>query len=352
MKVLIVGPLPSVLSDSEIVGGAKVSFEETVRQLRARGFELDIINSSRPYQNLPLWKVGLYSLRIFLRVIWSILIRIRHSQLVFLNIVPYAAWILGPSIWIICKVARRPMALRFFGGSFREVYRGYGPMIRWLADRTFIGCPIVFVQTKQLCQDFHTRGHFRWLPNTRDIEAPATSRQNKVRKLVFISQLRMEKGLAETLTACRSLPEGCHLQVFGPRHSNTDLSLLEDHPRATYGGVVELAEVPRVLGEHDLLLLPTYYKGEGYPGIILEAFQCGIPVIATRWGAISEIVEHEESGLLVEPGSASDLEAAIQRLLEDPDMYQRLCRGARHRGEFFRSTNWYDQVAAGLRSLV
>lgn len=53
-KVLIIGPLPSAAaSDTEVVGGAKVSFEETVRQLRMRHLELDIVSSSRPRQNLP-----------------------------------------------------------------------------------------------------------------------------------------------------------------------------------------------------------------------------------------------------------------------------------------------------------
>ena len=106
-----------------------------------------------------------------------------------------------------------------------------------------------------------------------------------------------------------------------------------------------------MLCEHDLLLFPSYYSMEGYPGVILEAFQCGLPVVAARWRSVPEIVEHEENGLLVEPRSAAAVRSAIERLLADPDLYRRLCKGAERRGEYFRSAVWHDRMAADLRGL-
>ena len=120
--------------------------------------------------------------------------------------------------------------------------------------------------------------------------------------------------------------------VFGPGMSDTDWALFEGHPKATYRGVLAPEEVPRVLSEHDLLLFPSYYPGEGHPGVILEAFQCGLPVIAAKWRAVPELVEHEENGLLVEPRSAGEVRSAIARLLGDPDLYRRLCEGAARPG--------------------
>ncbi len=133
--------------------------------------------------------------------------------------------------------------------------------------------------------------------------------------------------------------------------SGTDFSLFERHPRATYGGVLDSADIHRVLSEHNLMLFPTYCGVEGYPGSIPEVFQCGLPVVAARRGGVCELVEHEESGLLVDPRSATALRSAIKRLLEDSAMYRRLCAGAKRRGERFRSKNWYDRAAADLHSL-
>ena len=47
------------------------------------------------------------------------------------------------------------------------------------------------------------------------------------------------------------------------------------------------------------MILPTYHVGEGYPGIIIEAFSIGMPVISTYWNSIPELISHNKNGLLV-----------------------------------------------------
>lgn len=351
LKILLIASLGSGTSTTNAVGGNRVMGEEMVHELGMRGFDLDIVDTSGSMTNLPHWKIRAVRLARFLRVVWKTVKKIRQARLVFLIISPPAAMVVASSIWVICKIARRPMVLRFSGSRLSLVYRQYGTLNRWLADRTWMRCSLVYVETQQLYRDFGHLAKFHWFPNTRNVEVPLAVKREELRKLIFVSRLRMTKGLAEVLDACRHLPEHCHLQVFGPRTSDTDFSLFKDHPRATYGGVLEPGEIPRVLGEHDLLLFPSYYRNEGYPGVILEAFQCGLPVIASRWGGIPELVTHEENGLLVEPRSSAAVRSAIERLLEQPDLYRRLCKGAKRRGEYFRSANWYGRMASDLRSL-
>ncbi len=350
-SILLIAPVQKTgASDTNVVGGNKVMADEQVRELSARGFAVDVIDTSGGVTNLPRWKIRANRLARFLRVAGGVARKIWRADVVFLIIAPYSALSLASFLWAVCKVAHRPLALRITGGDMMVDYLGYGAFARWLADRTYMRSSLVYVETQYLHRNFDDRDNFKWFPNTRDVEAPARTARDKVEKLVFVARLEMDKGLAEALEACRRLPENCHLNVFGPGVSDTDFSLFEDHPRATYGGVLDPAEIPRVLSEHDLLLYPSYYRSEGYPGAILEAFQCGLPVVAARWGGIPELVEHEESGLLVEPRSAAEVETAIERLLNDPGLYRRLCQGARQRGDRFRSANWYDRVAAELRS--
>ena len=193
-----------------------------------------------------------------------------------------------------------------------------------------------------------TRSTFAGLPNTRDIAAPPRAPRAEVRKLIFAAQLWMDKGLAEALEACRALPEGCRLNVFGPVMRDTDLSLFAGHPRAAYGGVLEPGEMPRVLSEHDLLLFPSYRRHETYPGIIVEASQCGVPVIAAKWGDVPEIVRHERDGLLVEPRSAAELQAAIERLLDDPRPVPAAVRGGAGAGGTLPQRRLVRPGGAGL----
>lgn len=88
-------------------------------------------------------------------------------------------------------------------------------------------------------------------------------------------------------------------------------------------------DVERVLAAVDVVVLPSL--SEGFPLAILEAMACGKPVIATSVGGVPEAVADGETGLLVPPGQVGDLAQAIDRLLRNPDLCQRLGRAARDR---------------------
>ena len=351
-RLLLIAPTQQAgASATNVVGGNKVTADEQVRELGARGFEVDILDTSGDVTNLPAWQIRAHRLARFLRVVWGAARKLWRADVVFLTIAAYSALSLAAFLWVVCEIMRRPLVLRITGGDLMVEYLGYGVVARWLAERTYMRSARVYVETQDLHRRFGNRANVKWLPNTREIAAPARPGRGRVEKLIFVARLDMAKGLAEALEACRHLPEHCHLTVFGPGMSDTDFSLFEGHPRATYGGVLDPAEIPRVLREHDLLVYPSYYRSEGYPGAILEAFQCGLPVVAARWGGVAELVEHEKSGLLVAPRSAAEVASALTRLLAEPELYWQLCQGARRRGDQFRSAAWYGRVAAELRSL-
>ena len=354
IRLLLVGPkMNDGLPHSDVVGGTVVLFAETVRQLKKRGFALHVLNTWRARTNLPRWRAWANDLVTFLMTMWGVVSGARRAQLVFLNMSTFFALVIvGPCVWLICRLVRRPLVLRFFGGRFHRNYEAYSPITRWIADMTFLRSEIVYVETRQTVLSFPTRGNFRWHPNTRDVRPSGRFRRVQARNLIFIGQLRMAKGLLEALQACRILPPGCHLHVFGPEMPDTDFTLFEGHPRASYCGVANPTNVPDIICQQDLLLFPSYLAGEGYPGVIIEAFQCQVPVIASRLPSVQEIVRHEHNGLLVEPRSVAELEDAIVRVLEHPDLYKRLVEGAKQTGEFFRSGPWFDKMAADIEFLA
>ena len=67
----------------------------------------------------------------------------------------------------------------------------------------------------------------------------------------------------------------------------------------------------------DLFVLPS--MTEGLPNVILEAFACAKPVVATDVGGIPEVVAHGENGLLVQPGRPALLARAMEKCLESPE---------------------------------
>lgn len=95
--------------------------------------------------------------------------------------------------------------------------------------------------------------------------------------------------------------------------------------RFTFTGMVNQKQVNLYLNASDALVLPS--KREGMPLVILEAFACGKPVIASRVGGIPEIVRNGRNGLLVESGNTAQL-ANRMVLISGEALRQKLSKGA------------------------
>jgi glycosyltransferase involved in cell wall biosynthesis len=108
-------------------------------------------------------------------------------------------------------------------------------------------------------------------------------------------------------------------------------------------------DVAVLLKGFDLLVLPSLNEGMGR--VLVEAMAAGVPVVASRTGGIPDLVRHEETGLLVEPGDTAGLSAAVSRLLASPAEAGRLARaGRRHCRRFGldRMLEKLDDLYGGL----
>lgn len=88
--------------------------------------------------------------------------------------------------------------------------------------------------------------------------------------------------------------------------------------RINFVGFIKDSELPEYYQAADMFLFPSISTAEAFGLAALQAMACGLPVIASRLPGVRELVRDSEAGLLVEPGSASSLAAAIESLLNDP----------------------------------
>jgi glycosyltransferase involved in cell wall biosynthesis len=110
--------------------------------------------------------------------------------------------------------------------------------------------------------------------------------------------------------------------------------------------------VNRELAKMNLFVLPSLF-GEGLPMVVLEAMAAGLPVVASRVEGVPEAVAHRETGLLVEPGSVSQLAAAIEEVVAGDVDYGQLSAGARCRhAERFSDTTMAAGVAEVYRQVL
>jgi len=352
-SVLLIGPTQERgASETNVLGGNVIMMGEQQRELAARGLRLGTVDTSGPVTNLhPVVLMLMGALR-FIRVMRQVNRRIKAFEVVCSMQRSRRLWDIGAAMWLLCKLRRRPLVLRVTGGRLARRYAEGGRVWRWIADHTFMRSDIVYVETRAVLDNLPARSNLRYFPNTRQLPDHAQRERTEVRKLLFLSRIEPDKGLHECLQACKNLPESCSLSIYGAPTSGADMTEVKNCPSAVYHGVADPEEIPGILAEHDLMLFPTYFAGEGLAGVVLEALQAGMPVISTRIGGLPELIDHEVNGLLVEPRSVAELEQAIKRLLDDPALYRRLCASAKQRGDEFRSDRWYDSFAADLSRLA
>jgi glycosyltransferase involved in cell wall biosynthesis len=140
-----------------------------------------------------------------------------------------------------------------------------------------------------------------------------TRRDGPGRYFVYVGRLHPEKGVGVLLEAWRDIDADLVIVGDGPQAA----SLRASAPaRVTFTGELAGDEVPAVLREARALLVPSIWY-EGSPRTIVEAYAAGVPVIASRIGALSDVVSDGRTGLLVTAGSPSDWAAAVERLFDD-----------------------------------
>lgn len=98
-----------------------------------------------------------------------------------------------------------------------------------------------------------------------------------------------------------------------------------------FAGYIPQEDLPIVYNLASLFVYPSLYEGFGLP--VLEAMACGVPVIATSVSSLPEVAG--EAGLLVPPGDETALTQAMQAVLTDPDVRQRLTEKGPQRASQF-----------------
>lgn len=160
-------------------------------------------------------------------------------------------------------------------------------------------------------------------------------------RVLSVGRLVEKKGFHVLIDACRALADRgvdfeCVIAGDGPWEGRLRAQVarlgLEEVVTVT-GKALLQEELPDFLAGGDLFAQPCVWSADndvdGTPRTLMEAMACGAPSVSTRLAGIPDIIEHDRSGLLVEPNDADGLADALGRLLADPAAAERLARGGR-----------------------
>ena len=183
-------------------------------------------------------------------------------------------------------------------------------------------------------------------PNFVDFEAPPAASRNGA---LFAGRLSPEKGV-RTLAAAQVLAPAMPIRVAG---TGPEEAFLRGVPGVELLGQLTAAEVRRRMCAAAVLVLPSICY-ENFPRTLVEAFGCGLPVIASRIGALAELVENGVTGLLFAPGDAADLAEKLRWANANPEQLAAMGRNARkhYEANYTAARNYqllmdiYDDVLA------
>lgn len=171
--------------------------------------------------------------------------------------------------------------------------------------------------------------------------------------LLAMGRLVPVKGLRDVLEAIAGRAD-VELLVAGegPERDRLARHASRLGARVRFFGVVSGGAKEQLLAGADALVAPSIRlrggRTEGVPTALLEAMSRGLPVVASRVGGVEEVVQHERSGLIVEPGQPAQLRAAVLRLAADRDLRRRLSRGGRKVARLYE----WSELAPHLEALL
>lgn len=168
-------------------------------------------------------------------------------------------------------------------------------------------------------------------------------------RLLFVGRFRYYKGLPTLLQAVHKVPD-VNLTLAGDGRMRPELEALVEalglQPRVSFRGDIPESQLPDLYRGHDIFVLPSDRPSETFGIAMLEAMASGLPCISTELGTgTSWLNQNGRTGLVVPPGDAGALAAAILYLAEHSDLRTRMGQAARERAEGFSLETMLQAVA-------
>lgn len=332
IRLLVLGPLPPPYT------GTTSLLKYLVDDLEQEpSVELHVLNT------LGLRGTGIKGIIRFVRLMVLMISKGIRCDLLTLHCSTTGLHVIGTAALMTAWLTNKPLIVRKFAGDDHRETLSRGAAL--LADTVLKHADLYLAETHALVRIAQQRGcrYVEWYPNSRPdsqlLRSQERRRGRRCTRFVFVGRVCEAKGMLVLAAAANELPPGLTIDVYGPWADDLEKDIFAGCPNVAYRGALDPSEIVRTFQQYDASILPTHYRGEGYPGAILESYIAGLPVIATRWQAIPEIVD-DSVGILIEPRDSQDLARAMMTLADNPELFQRLCAGTREKAQFFTTQAW------------
>jgi glycosyltransferase involved in cell wall biosynthesis len=260
---------------------------------------------------------------------------------------------------------RKRVLLHVHGGRFRELWSKYGPFRRGLTRAILARCHGVIVLSDTWLPFYRNelgyRGELHCLPNSVPVERVAAEHEDERVRLLYVGHLKPEKGLLDLRQAWALLPESVRqntcLLLMGegdtPENEKLVKEAYADLPpeQVQFLGALSGHQKWVAFARSSALVLPSH--SEDLPLTLLEGMALGLPLIATRVGAIPSLVIHEKEGLLVEAHDIGELAKALERIITSRESRESMGNAGKLKFDEQHSfTRYLDRLAGTYAHLL
>jgi glycosyltransferase involved in cell wall biosynthesis len=244
-----------------------------------------------------------------------------------------------PLKFLVPALFRRRCRLAYYAiGTVAAPARG--PARRWMWRYLTRRPELVTAEGEEVLEECRTflgvpAGRLVLVPNGRDPEEfkPVSGAALRITPVItFVGALTEQKRpdrFIHVVAALRARNLGFRALVVGEGPLGPEIT-----PRARAAGVELLGasgEVAEVLRGTDIFVFPSLPRGEGMPGVLIEAGLSAVPVVATAVPGVDAIVADGATGVVVDPDDFDGMVEAVASLLTDPERRQAMGRAARAR---------------------
>lgn len=174
---------------------------------------------------------------------------------------------------------------------------------------------------------YHPRNHIR-IPSyiATELFKPINGIKKRKDAICFVGRLSPEKNLTALLEALKGLPYTFDIIGSGQQLDQLKESARNNMVRVNFLGNIPNNELPAILNEYELFVLPSLW--EGMPKALLEAMACGLAVVGTGVDGTKEVIRDGENGILCGT-TAGSIRQAIIKAMNDRDLREKLGASAR-----------------------
>ena len=252
-----------------------------------------------------------------------------------------------PIIYTVAKLNRTKINYLVVGGWLVEFLKK-NPLHKYLLSKI----NGIYVETNTLYSGLknHSFTNIHKLHNFRITDYPIIELNNKSYSticLVFMARVHPLKGINLLFKLEEKINkagiENVFIDIYGPVFKGYEDDFVSKLKNSSikYCGVLEPSEIYDVLQNYDLMLFPTKYYTEGFPGTILDAYISGLPVVATKWLNAEEFIDHGKTGFIVPFDNKEEFIQQVIDIIKNPEIITELKKYALlKREEYSADSAW------------